>query len=333
MDQAHLGYTDWADPPENSLRAIPIVETEVPDTAAMGVAVEGSEAAWPVTQDTLTLPEFDPFNDQRRSVEIFNRGRASFPYKVTCDKPWIRISAQEGTIGQQTQIWVSIDWKKTRPGRSTGHLVVDGAGQQAAVLVQVFRPSAISPGALTGFIEGDGHISIEAEHFTKNRDAGSNRWIKVPDYGHTLSAMRSTASPGTGGLIPGTNSPCLEYRIYLVHDRDVMVTGTFGPTLNFVPGRGLRYAVSIDNETPQVVTLVREDFIAQHGNMEWENTVADNARRGQTRHLNIKTGYHTLKFWMVDPGVVLQKIVVDCGGVRPSYLGPPESYHEPRMKE
>jgi hypothetical protein len=29
---------------------------------------------------------------------------------------------------------------------------------------------------------------------------------------------------------------------------------------------------------------------------------------------------------MIDPGPVLQKIIVNTGGLQPSYLGPPESY-------
>jgi len=29
---------------------------------------------------------------------------------------------------------------------------------------------------------------------------------------------------------------------------------------------------------------------------------------------------------MVDRGVVLQKIIVNSGGIKPSYLGPPESF-------
>ena len=67
------------------------------------------------------------------------------------------------------------------------------------------------------------------------------------------------------------------------------------------------------------------DFDARNGNREWEESVKNACRVVRSSHRLEKSGFHTLKIWMVDPAVVLQKIVVGLGGVKPSYLGPPES--------
>ena len=109
--------------------------------------------------------------------------------------------------------------------------------------------------------------------------------------------------------------------MYLVHSGTVEVAAALAPTLNFVPGRGLRYALSFDDQAPQMV-----DALATNSVADWSRAVEDSVREVKSRLSLTAPGYHTLKFWMVDPGVVLQKIVVDLGGVQPSYLGPPESY-------
>jgi hypothetical protein len=90
-----------------------------------------------------------------------------------------------------------------------------------------------------------------------------------------------------------------------------------------------RYAASIrsfDDQPPQVVRIVAKDYIVAYSNNDWQESARNNMRKVKSTHKLTDAGYHTLKVWMVDPGVVLQKIVVDTGGVKPSYLGPPESY-------
>jgi hypothetical protein len=326
MDQSHLGYTSWADPPSNSLKAIKLKQVEVLPEAEMGVSIEGSEAVWPSDTSSLVLPEFDVFNCQTHYIEVFNKGSGTFDFTASPDKPWINVSRTKGSFNKDERLLITIDWTNLHEGRNRGNIKITGTGKDVNVGITAFKPEEITAEDLKGFIEGEGVVSIEAEHFTKNISAPEARWMKIEDYGHTLSAMRATAPADYPPATPGKNSPCLEYQIYLFSTGTFDVTTIFAPTLNFIRGRGLHYAISFDDHPPQIVTLVPEDYDARNGNTDWEKTVSDNARLSKSSHTIQSPGYHTLKIWLVDPGLVLQKIILNTGGLRPSYLGPPESY-------
>jgi hypothetical protein len=128
--------------------------------------------------------------------------------------------------------------------------------------------------------------------------------------------------PHTSHPLGDVGSPRLEYTMYLFDPKEVEVEAILAPTQNFQPGRGLRFAISWDDQSPQII-----DALEHNALHDWEETVKDSVRKVKTKTNVSGAGYHTLKLWMVDPGVVLQKLVVNTGGVKPSYLGPPESYH------
>jgi hypothetical protein len=164
-------------------------------------------------------------------------------------------------------------------------------------------------------------ISVDASHFTKAFNTNGITWKILPDLGRTGSAI--TPFPVTAAdQTPGNNTPHIEYEFYSYNKGPCKLDAYFSPTLNFHNSTtGLQYGISIDNETPQIISINKED-----NNVGiWSKWVANNIIIKTSNHSIAGEGKHTIKFWMVSPGVVLQKLVVDFGDAKQSYLGPPET--------
>jgi len=319
MDQTHIGYTSWHDPPENVMPEV--VEPDVPEAAKLGIAIEGSRSAWPGASEEPILPPFDSFARERRSFDVFNRGRTAFQFSAVPSEPWIVLSRSSGAVEKEERVWIGIDWNKAPVGTTAGFVKVSAStGDSATLKLSVFNPKEPQRDSLRGFVESDGYVSMEAEDFTRKTDAPSARWEKIPDYGRTGSAM-SVFPVKAASITSWEKAPCLEYQMYLFDPGKVEVDAFLAPSLNFVPGRGLRYTVSFDDQPPQILDALERNTV-----QDWANSVKDNIRISKSTHTLTGTGYHTLKIWMVDPGIVLEKLVVDLGGVKPSYLGPPPSF-------
>ncbi len=325
MSQTHIGYTSWQQPEKNIMPEVII--TEVPSVAATGIAVEGSDHWWPDDTSAPVLPDFTIFGNERHYFEIFNRG--TFPFEFNIDIPVDIISAdiQKGIVENEQRIWLTLDKNKVPKGRFLIPVSIKIPDHKTIIIyAPVNNPDIKLPDNFSGFIEIAGYASIEAEHYSQALAETPIHWQIIQGLGRTLSGI--TPFPVTVQQQQlSVNSPRLEYSIYFTDTGMMKISAYFSPTLNFTAGKGFLFAMSIDDEPPKIINFHENETIPDWKYPQWWNrSVSDNIKVKTTEHYISKPGKHILKYWMIDPGLVLQKIVIDMGGVRPSYLGPPESY-------
>ena len=320
MDQTHIGYTYWQEPRYNNMPAVTTLDPAANTGSPWGVAIEGSSAWWPAAPDSAAiLPIFNPYQYTDHYIDIFNRTGKPFTYSIRAGAPWIQLGPADRRVDKEQRIWINIDWSRAPSGHRQAPLTITGPdGVEVTVTVPIANPVE-KPARFNGFIETNGYVAIEAQHYSRSVDSKDIQWQIIPDLGRTLSGVE--ASPVTAAAqTPGANSPRLEYQIYLFDTGAVTIRAYFSPILAF-NRQPIHYAVSFDDEPPAIVDLSTGNEAAG----TWDRMVADNIRIGLSTHRIHKTGIHVLKYWFVDPGPVLQRIVVDEGGALPSYLGPPES--------
>lgn len=157
------------------------------------------------------------------------------------------------------------------------------------------------------------YYSLPAAGYAKAVNKAGITWKRIPDIGRTGDGI--TTFPVTKTIPLSKNSPYLEYVINSPDTGLITITALTSPTLDFTGGKGLKYAISMDNEEPVVMSL--------HENGDWNKWVAENILRPTTSHRLRSSGRHTIRYWMISPAIILQQLVVDAGGLQNSYLPPP----------
>ncbi|MDR0834452.1 MAG: glycosyl hydrolase 115 family protein [Candidatus Symbiothrix sp.] len=166
------------------------------------------------------------------------------------------------------------------------------------------------------FVESEGYVSIEAENFARSQGTATIHWEVIPDFGKTKSAITT---------FPANVYPKANEQVYVEYDIEFATRGEFdvqlllAPTLNFNANQGLRYAVSMDGGKEEIVNF-NGQYRGELGPWQGESIIKS------TVTLTIPSvGKHTLRFRVLEPGIVLEKILINTGGLKPAYLGAPET--------
>lgn len=185
-----------------------------------------------------------------------------------------------------------------------------------------WRPETVarkgpSANAVTGqknFLEKDGLIVIDAPDFARTGSAGSGEWKVIDNLGHWKGAV--TLFPQTGASYETGKGPSVEYDIALGAAGEFAVAVYASPSLDVLNRGGLRYAISVGDSPPVIGDLMAGDA------NKWEKAVADNIRIAVTKHQVDKAGPRKIRIWGIDPGVVIQRLVVTRDELPRSKLGP-----------
>lgn len=282
--------------------------------SALGVVVEGQAA-----EGAASL-QFSSYTEDVRFVDVFTKTDATFDWSSAVSDSWIKLSQSSGTIDDEQRLEVSIDWDAVPAGDSSGTLKISGASATKSIAVNVSKPATPSKTELRGYVEANGYVAIEAERFSSRSDRGDSAWRVLSGLGRSGDSVKvfPEVADAITTQIP-SRAASLDYRIYFFSTGPFPVTVYRVPTLNATGD--CRFAIAVDDAAPTIVTGVKSVNEAA-----WRTTLLEQIEKLQTS-IEVKTpGYHTLHLYQVDPSIVVDRIVIDTGGLQPSYLGPPESY-------
>ncbi|KAF7321993.1 GH115-C domain-containing protein [Mycena kentingensis (nom. inval.)] len=355
MDQTHLGYAYWQQPMANSMPPITRVQKRKQALPGpMRISPEGTLGAWPGDNmnqctngyncgpPTLMLDPFNTFGNI--FVDIGAGGPTAFDFTAVANVSWLHVSPSKGSVSAasnpEVRVFLSVDWDQLPDGLTYANITFTPSGPGVdthptpagvfAYPVNFIANKNTAPTDFKGFLESGGAVSFEAEHAARNTSVADMSWRILPGLGRTLSGVTPWPRLGNGenNFTAGTG-PALEYDFYVFADvGKANITTYVSPSDNGMGAeRPLGFALQVDGGEV-MSNYFYPDAPPGQQPAAWfglDGFVANSIIAVKNNGLPLTKGAHMLKLFMIEPAVVVQKIVIDTGGVKPSYLGPPES--------
>ncbi len=285
---------------------LPPTETiKLPATAEMALFVEGQASD---TTSTYQLPMFNKSFDEPHFFEVYNKGSQRFSWKATPSKDWIVIEKTSGTTSAQERVYVSIDWDKVSSPKVDGEITIQAGDDVRKVIVSAVTPKESKEQL---FIANDGVISIDPTAFHRKEEKGEISFQTIEGLGYSNASLQL----GSAKYDSGEDS-YVAYDFYADDATEITIHTYMLPLFAKDRSHSTRYGIQVDN---QKVVMLSNDV--KEYSREWAGNVIRNSAINQTS-LKVNAGKHTLKIIAVDPGMIIQKIIIDLGGLKSSYLGP-----------
>lgn len=275
------------------------------------------------TPSASKLPLFTQVKPQKHFIDIYLCKAEVLNYSVTASPSWIKASQQAGKLspdgGQsQQRIWVTIDWAKApQTNQLHGELVVKAANRKVNIAVDAVRNNSADLKNYEGAVEANGYIAINAANYNAQDNTKAKSWTVIDGLGYSGKSMQAVpliaAKPDTVTAAIKDN-PSLSYNFYTLNNTPAVIKVFTLPTFPVNSNFGMRYALSIDNGP---LTLLNFKTVGRSN--EWKQNVLSNTAVRSIKLTSLSAGKHQLKVYMIDPGVILDRIIIDLGGLKPFY--------------
>ena len=194
----------------------------------------------------------------------------------------------------------------------------------------------------TEFVRPSGYVVLQADAFRENVPVAvrekngdqekifATQFRVIPNYGRSDASakvfpitMELAKQFDANGTVE--NLPYLEYEFELSEEAEYTIRTYLAPSNNLDGDKvELRYALQADGGEAIVENALPKGYIAgDYWEWQWCRAVTINAHIRESK-MHLTAGTHKLRFYGIDAGVVLQKLVIYRGELPQSYLGPEE---------